>query len=253
MNKSNVFITINSKGGVGKTSTTHNLAASLALRNKRVLMIDLDPQSNLTQSCGCKQTESVFDAIVADESGLPICKVKPNLYICPSSMQLSSFERLEEPGKETILRSLIDNVRMDYDYILIDSQPSLNALTLSGLIAADKVLIPLQSQFLASHGLNHLLTIISKTRKRLNPSLEIGAIILTMFKKNTVLSREIASFASSNWSNLLFSTKIRDNIAIAESPAFHTDIFTSAPGSLGALDYNNLCSEFLERFENKLD
>ncbi len=248
-NMSNIYAIVNNKGGVGKSTTTLNLSAGLALKGKSVLMIDLDPQANLTQSCGCKPQSSIFDALVND-SDLPVVEVKKHLFICPSSNELSSFEHQNEVGKENILKSLLKKVKGQFDYIFIDCQPSLSSLTMSALIAADKVLIPLQSHFLASHGLKNLLTIISKTKQRLNPDLEVGGIILTMFKKNTVLSRDIASFADLNFKDMVFKTKIRDNISIAEAPANQSDIFSYAPGSLGALDYANLCSEFLERFNN---
>nr|WP_319399015.1 ParA family protein [uncultured Carboxylicivirga sp.] len=247
--KNKVYAVVNNKGGVGKTSTVFNLAAGLAKRGFKTLMIDLDPQANLSQSCGCKSQSNVFHALVND-SELPIIEVSNNLSICPSNIELSSFEHLNEPGKENILRGLIGGIRGQFDYIFIDCQPSLSALTMSALIAVDYALIPLQSQFLASHGLKHLLSVISKTKQRLNADLEIGGILLTMYKKNTVLSRDIASFADTNFSDLVFRTKVRDNISIAEAPANQSDIFSYAPGSLGALDYSNLCSEFLERFNN---
>nr|WP_321454190.1 ParA family protein [uncultured Carboxylicivirga sp.] len=245
----NIYAIVNNKGGVGKSTTTLNLSAGLAFKGKSVLMIDLDPQANLTQSCGCKPQSSIFDALV-NESDLPIIRVKENLFISPSSFELSNFEHIGEPGKEHILKGLINKIRGQFDFIFIDCQPSLSSLTMSCLIAANKVLIPLQSHFLASHGLKHLLTIISKTKQRLNPDLEVGGIILTMFKKNTVLSRDIARFADLNFQDMVFKTKIRDNISIAEAPANQSDIFSYAPGSLGALDYSNLCSEFLARFNN---
>ncbi len=249
MKNKNIFAVINNKGGVGKTTTTFNLAAGLAYtKDKSVLMIDLDPQANLTQSCGCRETQSVFNALVND-ADIPIFKVKQNLYICPSCIELSSFEHLNEVGKEKILDGLISKLKRKFDFIFIDCQPSLSALTMSALIAADYALIPLQSHFLASHGLKHLLNVISKTQQRLNPNLEVGGITLTMFKKNTVLSRDIAEFANSNFNELLFNSKIRDCISIAEAPANQQDIFSYAPGSLGALDYGNLCNEFINRFD----
>ncbi len=246
----NIYAVVNNKGGVGKTSTVFNLAAGIAKRGIKTLMLDLDPQANLTQSCGCTYQSNIFDALVSD-SELPIIPVKENLFISPSTMELSKFEHLQEVGKENILKSLLDKVKGEFDYVFIDCQPSLSALTMSALIAADRVLIPLQSHFLPSHGLKHLLSIIEKTKKRLNPELEVGGIILTMYKKNTVLSRDIASFVGTNFQDLVFKTKIRDTTSISEAPAYQSDIFEYSPGGLGALDYGNLCTEFLQRFDNK--
>ncbi|WP_075603901.1 ParA family protein [Saccharicrinis aurantiacus] len=245
-----IYAIVNNKGGVGKTSTVYNLSAGIARRNKRVLMIDVDPQANLTQSCGCDSSDNVYNSLLYDKE-LPIIEVKQNLFIAPSSMELSSFEHLNEVGKENILRSLIAKLEDKFDFVFIDCQPSLSALTMSALIASNNVIIPLQSHFLSSHGLKNLLTVISKTKQRLNPNLEVGGILLTMFKKNTVLSRDIADFTSSNFKNLVFKTKIRDNISIAEAPASQSDIFSYSPGSLGALDYGKFCSEFLARFNSK--
>jgi chromosome partitioning protein len=249
--KPQIFAISNHKGGVAKTSTTVNLGAGLALMKKRVLLIDLDPQGNLSQSFGIKDAEPNMYNALKGQCPIPEVKVNENLWLSPSNLNLSGAE-LElsmEPGRENLLKRLLAKTQNQYDYILCDCPPSLGLLTVNALNAADKVLIPLQAQFLASQGLAKLMDIIAKVKDRLNPELSIGGIIITMYKKNTVLSRDVVEFTSSRFADLIFNTKIRDNIAIAEAPASGMDIFRYSKNSLGALDYSNLCMEFFNRFE----
>lgn len=246
-----IFAISNHKGGVAKTSTTVNLAAGLAQMNRKVLVVDLDPQANLSQSLGVRDyTPSVYNALKG-QCALPELSITNNLWLAPSHLDLSGAE-LElsmEPGRENLLKGLFKKLANQYDYILIDCPPSLGLLTINAMNASNRILIPLQAQFLASQGLAKLIEIIGKVQERLNPSLELGGIIITMYKKNTVLSRDVIEFTNSRFSSLVFHTKIRDNIAIAEAPASGLDIFRYSKNSLGALDYSNLCIEFLNRFE----
>lgn len=246
-----IFAISNHKGGVAKTSTTVNLAAGLAQMNRKVLVVDLDPQANLSQSLGVRDyTPSVYNALKG-QCALPELSITNNLWLAPSHLDLSGAE-LElsmEPGRENLLKGLFKKLANQYDYILIDCPPSLGLLTINAMNASNRILIPLQAQFLASQGLAKLIDIIGKVQERLNPSLELGGIIITMYKKNTVLSRDVIEFTNSRFSSLVFHTKIRDNIAIAEAPASGLDIFRYSKNSLGALDYSNLCIEFLNRFE----
>jgi len=249
--KPQIFAISNHKGGVAKTSTSVNLGAGLALMKRRVLLVDLDPQCNLSQSLGVKDEEPNMYSALKGLCPIPEIPIIDNLWLAPSNLNLSGAE-LElsmEPGRENLLKRLLAKTQNEYDYILCDCPPSLGLLTVNALNAADKVLIPLQAQFLASQGLAKLMEIIAKVKERLNPELSIGGIIITMYKKNTVLSRDVVEFTNSRFSDLIFQTKIRDNISIAEAPASGQDIFRYAKNSLGALDYSNLCMEFFNRFE----
>ncbi|MDX9847000.1 MAG: AAA family ATPase [Tenuifilaceae bacterium] len=249
--KPRVFAISNHKGGVGKTTTTLNLAAGLAKLGRRVLAVDLDPQANLSQSLGIRDHEpNTYNALRGDIP-LPELPIMENLWLAPSHLNLSGAE-LElsmEPGRENLMRGLLRKLEKEYDYILLDCPPSLGLLTVNALNAAQRVIIPLQAQFLASQGLAKLIAVAEKVRERLNPELELGGIVITMYRRNTILSRDVIEFTSSRFGEMVFMTRIRDSIAIAESPAAGQDIFRYNRSSLGALDYANLCMEFVQRFE----
>lgn len=246
-----IFSISNQKGGIAKTTTTVNLAAGLAKMNRKVLVIDLDAQANASQSLGVRDYEPNMYNALKGQCAMPEIPIIENLWLAPSHLNLSGAE-LElsmEPGRENLLKGLLKKLTIQYDYILIDCPPSLGLLTINAMNASDRILIPLQAQFLASQGLSKLLDIIRLVKERLNPELEIGGIVITMFKKNTVLSRDVLEFTNSRFGEMVFHTKIRDNIAIAEAPASGQDIFRYNKNSLGALDYSNLCMEFISRFE----
>jgi chromosome partitioning protein len=249
--KPRVIAISNHKGGVGKTTTTMNLAAGLAKLGRRVLAVDLDAQANLSQSLGVHDHEPNIYTALRGDSLLPELPVVENLWLAPSHLNLSGAE-LElsmEPGRENLLKGLLRKLEHEYDYILLDCPPSLGLLTVNALNAAQHVLIPLQAQFLASQGLTKLIAVVDKVRERLNPELELGGIVVTMYRKNTILSRDVIAFTSSRFGETVFRSKVRDSIAIAESPAAGQDIFRYNRNSLGALDYSNLCIEFIQRFE----
>ncbi len=247
----NIYAIANHKGGVAKTTTTLNLGAGLARLGKNILLIDLDPQANLTQSLGVKKVSSSIYNALKGECDLPIIEIKENLSLAPACGKLVSaeIELSMEPGRENLLKLLLQNPELNYDYILIDCPPSLGLLTINALNCSSKIILPLQAHFLASQGLNVINTSIYKVKTRLNPQLELGGILITFFKKNTVLSRDIAEFTNNQFNDVVFKTKIRDSISIAESPAVGADIYTHAPGSLGSMDYMNFCKEFIDRFE----
>jgi len=249
--KTKVFSISNHKGGVGKTTTTVNLAAGLAKMGRSVLVIDCDAQSNLSQCFGVRDHEPNIYNALKGQCSLPEIPITENIWLGPSNLNLSGVE-LElsmEPGRENLVKGLLKKLKNKYDYIFLDCPPSLGLLTINALNASDFILIPLQAQYLASQGLAKLLEIIGKVQERLNPELSLGGIIITMYKKNTVLSRDVLEFTSSRFGEMLFHTKIRDNISIAEAPASGMDIFRYAKNSLGTLDYSNLCFEFINRFE----
>lgn len=246
-----IFAISNHKGGVAKTTTTVNLAAGLAKMNRKVLVVDLDAQANLSQSLGVRDYEPNMYNALKGQCSMPEIPIIENLWLAPSHLNLSGAE-LElsmEPGRENLLKGLLKKLTIQYDYILIDCPPSLGLLTINAMNASDRILIPLQAQFLASQGLAKLMDIITKVKERLNTELSIGGIIITMYKKNTVLSRDVLEFTNSRFGEIVFHTKVRDNIAIAEAPASGQDIFRYSKNSLGALDYSNLCMEFINRFE----
>jgi chromosome partitioning protein len=242
------IITIsNHKGGVGKTTSTINIGAGLNRLGKKVLLIDLDPQANLSQSLGIIEPErNIYGAIRGEYKLEPVETVK-GLEVIPSTLDLSGaeVELSGEAGREYILKELIEPLSRSYDYILIDSPPSLGLLTINAFTASDKVFIPLQAQYLALQGLTKLLEVIEKIKKRLNKELKVGGVFVTQYDSRKVLNRDVVATIESHFKDQVFKTKIRDNIALAEAPTQGLDIFRYNPKSYGAEDYLSLCKEIL--------
>jgi chromosome partitioning protein len=239
----------NHKGGVGKTTSTLNIGAGLQGLGKRVLLVDLDPQANLTQSLGILEPpRTIYGALRGEYKPQPI-SVLAGLDIVASTLDLSGaeVELSGEAGREYILKELLDPLRASYDYILIDSPPSLGLLTINGFTASDRVFIPLQAQYLALQGLTKLLEVVDKIRKRLNKDLEVGGVFITQYDSRKVLNRDVVATIEAHFKEKVFSTRIRDNIALAEAPAQGLDIFRYQPNSYGAQDYRALCNEILNR------
>ena len=235
----------NHKGGVGKTTSTINIGAGLNKLGKKVLLIDLDPQANLSQSLGLiDQERNIYGAIKGEYKPQPIEIIK-GLDVIPSTLDLSGaeVELSSEAGREYILRELIEPLRRSYDYILIDSPPSLGLLTINAFTASDEVLIPLQAQYLALQGMSKLIEIIEKIQKRLNKKLKIGGVFITQYDNRKVLNRDVAETIHKHFKNKIFLTVIRDNIALAEAPSQGLDIFRYQAKSYGAEDYLRLCKE----------
>jgi chromosome partitioning protein len=247
-----IFSLLNHKGGVGKTTSSINIAAGLAILGKKTLLIDLDPQASLTISLGIpRQPVTIYEAMRGEAELAPF-NAKENLDIITSRLELSGAESelLNEAGREYILAELVDGVREDYDFIVIDCPPSLGLLTLNALTASDYVYIPMQTEFLALQGLAKIKQVIDKVRFRLNKQLEIGGVIPTMYDARKVLNRDIVDMIKKYFGDKVFTTMIRDNVALAEAPSMRQDIFGYSPNSPGAEDYLNLCREILERLEN---
>jgi chromosome partitioning protein len=247
-----IFSLLNHKGGVGKTTSSINIAAGLAILGKKTLLIDLDPQASLTISLGIpRQPVTIYEAMRGEADLVPF-NAKENLDIITSRLELSGAESelLNEAGREYILAELVDGVREDYDFIVIDCPPSLGLLTLNALTASDYVYIPMQTEFLALQGLAKIKQVIDKVRFRLNKQLEIGGVIPTMYDARKVLNRDIVDMIKKYFGDKVFTTMIRDNVALAEAPSMRQDIFGYSPNSPGAEDYLNLCREILERLEN---
>ncbi|WP_233900469.1 ParA family protein [Tenacibaculum piscium] len=247
-NMGKVISISNHKGGVGKTTSSINIGAGLVKLKKKVLLIDLDPQANLSQSLGVLEAElNIYGALRGDYELQPI-EIIEGLYLVPSTLDLSGaeVEMSGEPGREYILKELIDPIKDNYDFIIIDSPPSLGLLTINSFTASDEILIPLQAQYLALQGLTKLLEVVDKIKKRLNKGLKIGGVFITQYDKRKVLNRDVASSIDLHFKDTVFKTKIRDNIALAEAPAQGLDIFRYNPKSYGAEDYLTLSKEILK-------
>jgi chromosome partitioning protein len=239
----------NHKGGVGKTTSAINIGAGLNILKKKVLLIDLDPQANLTQSLGLiDQEKNIYGALRGEYKLEPITVLK-GLDVIPSTLDLSGaeIELSSEPGREYILKELIEPLRASYDFILIDSPPSLGLLTINAFTASDEILIPLQAQYLALQGLAKLVEVVDKIKGRLNKELKVGGVFITQYDSRKVLNRDVAETIQAHFKDEVFTTKIRDNIALAEAPAQGLDIFRYNSKTNGAEDYLALSKEILKR------
>ena len=251
---SKVICISNHKGGVGKTTSTLNIGAGLNMLGKKVLLIDLDPQANLSQSLGLIDQElNIYKYLkgVSSNYKIPIAPIQVvnGLDIIPSTLDLSGaeIEMSGEAGREYILRELIEPIKGNYDYILIDSPPSLGLLTINAFTASDEILIPLQAQYLALQGLTKLIEVVDKITNRLNKELKIGGVFITQYDKRKVLNRDVVSTIQAHFKDKVFTTMIRDNVALAEAPTQGVDIFRYSPKSNGAEDYLSLCKEIIEK------
>lgn len=248
MNMTKTYAVSNHKGGVGKTTSTVNIGAALVSKGKRVLLIDLDPQANLTQSLGIKESENnIYEILKGEKDPVPI-EVRKNLFVIPSSLDLSAAENelSSEPGREYILKDIISKVPGEYDYIFIDCPPSLGLLTINALTCAEKVLIPLTAEFLPLKGVAKLNEVIQKIKGRLNSSLDIGGVFLTRFDPRKVLNRDVATSLMDFFKEKFVDSPISNNISLAEAPSQGQDIFLYNRKSKGAVDYMNLCEKMLE-------
>ncbi len=262
---SQIFAIVNQKGGVGKTTTSANLAAALARKGKRVLMIDIDAQANLSAHFGVAvdgNDPAEEGETAAERSTRPsmyevlrynvplsevVVPVEENLWLAPASLLLSAadLELGGMIGRELVLRKALDQIRADYDYVIIDCPPSLGLLSLNGLVAASKVVVPVQSEFLALHGVRQLLDTIDQVRSAYNPQLAVGGVVLCLHDARRRLARSVADTVREYFGDLVFQTVIRTNVALAEAPARGTSIFNYDPRSSGAEDYGNLADELL--------
>jgi len=244
----------NHKGGVGKTTSTINIGAALNKLGDKVLLIDLDPQANLSQSLGIEEAERNIYGAIKGEYNLQPSGILPGLDIIPSTLDLSGaeIELSGEAGREYILKELISSFETgSYDYILIDTPPSLGLLTINSFTASTEVFIPLQAQYLALQGLAKLLEIIDKIKKRLNKGLRVGGVFITQYDGRKILNRDVFTTIQGHFKEEMFTTKIRDNIALAEAPTEGVDIFRYSPKSYGAEDYLALSKEIKKRHKTK--
>ncbi|MCB0557174.1 MAG: ParA family protein [Phaeodactylibacter sp.] len=246
-----IFSLLNHKGGVGKTTSAINIGAGLVELGKKTLLIDLDPQANLSLSLGATRPPlTIYEALRGESELMPV-SVKENMDLVVSTLDLSGaeMELINEAGREFILRELFAPIREEYDFIIIDCPPSLGLLTLNALTSSDFVLIPLQTEFLALQGLAKIKQVIQKVKLRLNKNLHVGGVIATMYDSRKVLNRDVVETIKKYFGELVFDTMIRDNVALAEAPSQRKDIFDYSRNSSGAEDYLNLCREILVRVE----
>lgn len=247
----------NQKGGVGKTTTTINLGAGLAEAGKRVLLIDLDPQGNASTGLGVATDDremSTYDLLLEEASVLDVIKETSidNLLISPATTDLSSadIELVSNEKRSHLLRDALRDValaQLNIDYILIDCPPSLNLLTVNALVAADSVLIPLQSEFFALEGLSQLLLTVREVRTAANPDLRIEGVVLTMYDSRNNLSRQVEADARENLGELVFKTMIPRNVRVSEAPSFALPVLMYDPTSKGSRAYRNLAAELIKR------
>ncbi len=247
----------NQKGGVGKTTTNINLGACLALKGKKVLMLDIDPQGNTTSGIGIQKKNldyTVYDLLVEDDFDTELAILQTSvdgLDIIPASVDLAGaeIELVQIEGRERRLKKSIDKVRDRYDYIFIDCPPSLGLLTINSLTAVESVLIPIQCEFYALEGVSQLVSTIDLVKKSLNKDLEIEGVILSMFDGRTNLSVQVVQEVKRYFGSKVYSTVIPRNIRLAEAPSYGMAITEYDPKSKGAEAYLEFAEEFLEREE----
>ncbi|HJS78276.1 MAG TPA: ParA family protein [Burkholderiales bacterium] len=249
-----VLAVVNQKGGVGKTTTTVNLAAALAQAGRRVLLVDVDPQGNATMGSGIdKRTlaRTVYHALLGlgELSGIRVRAERGGYDLVPANRELAGaeVELVELPSRETRLKAALERVAADYDYILIDCPPSLSLLTVNALAAAHRVLIPMQCEYYALEGLSDLVGTIKRVRANLNPALDIAGLLRTMYDPRNTLSQQVSRELEAHFGDKVFRTLVPRNVRLAEAPSYGVPAVLWDPSSKGAQAYIALAGEVLER------
>lgn len=242
---------LNHKGGVGKTTSTINVGAALALLGKKVLLIDFDPQASLTQSLGIDNSkETIFTALkneVNNSGSLPIINKQSNLDIVPSNIELINAEIMlsSEMARERFLDTLISKVKKQYDFILIDCPPALGIISINAMVASDEIIIPVQTEVLSLHGMFSIIDTIKKAQVKLNTKLLLRGFLLTQYDGRTALHKDVVENVKKMYNEKVFKTIIRRNIRLSEAPCQKIDIFSYEKTCPGATDYMNVAKELL--------
>lgn len=252
--KGKIITLANQKGGVGKTTSAINIAASLAILEYKTLLVDADPQANATSGVGVdikSVKTSLYECLVNEVKARDVIieTDTPNLYLLPSHLDLvgAEIELINHPSREKIFKQLLEEVKKDYDFIIVDCSPSLGLITVNALTAADSVLIPVQCEYFALEGLGKLLNTIKIVQSRLNPKLEIEGIVLTMYDSRLRLSNQVVDEIRRHFENIVFDTVIQRNTRLGEAPSFGKPAIMYDADSTGSINYMNLVREILQR------